>query len=99
MVNGVPEGYSAEAGKVQMMVSDLIVALSDDHVAVPGAMMSVMAERFARLGASYADSDLPVIEAQRLIDALFACGNAEYTGSGRKTMNIIPMDDIDKMFK
>lgn len=96
VVNGVPEGYSAEPGKVQTMVSDLVVALSDDHKALPGTMASAMAERFARLGAC---SDSPVtstVEAQRLIDALFACENSEYTSSGHRIMTIIPIDEFDK---
>ncbi|MCM1177006.1 MAG: DNA mismatch repair endonuclease MutL [Clostridium sp.] len=98
VVNGVPEGYSAEPGKVQTMVSDLVVALADDHVSLPGTMMSAMAERFARLGA-YSDSPVAsTIEAQRLIDALFACENAEYTSSGHRIMTIIPTEDFDKKF-
>ncbi|MDE6871891.1 MAG: DNA mismatch repair endonuclease MutL [Bacteroidales bacterium] len=96
VVNGVPEGYSAEPGKVQTMVSDLIVALADDHVSLPGTMVSAMAERFARLGA-YSDSPVAsTVEAQRLIDALFACENAEYTSSGHRILTIIPIEDFDK---
>lgn len=99
VVNGVPEGYSVEPGKVQTMVSDLIVALNDDHMSVPGSMMSVMAERFARIGASEGGGHLSSAEAQRLIDALFACANAEYTNSGHKTMSMISSEDIDRLFR
>lgn len=99
VVNGVPEGYSVEPGRVQVMVSDLVVALSDDHSSVPEAMQSSMAERLARLGATSDDNRITAVEAQRLIDLLFACENAEYTVSGHKTMTIIPMDDVDKMFR
>lgn len=98
VVNGVPEGYSVEQGKVQTMVSDLIVALSDDHSSVSETMVSAMAERFARLGATSDDGQITTIEAQRLIDMLFACENAEYTASGHKTMAIMSLDDIGKMF-
>lgn len=97
VVNGVPEGYSVEPGKVEVMVSDLIVALSDDHSSVHETMVSAMAERFARLGAMAADSQITVIEAQRLIDTLFACENAEYTPSGHKTMTIISLDELGRM--
>lgn len=99
VVNGVPEGYSAEPGKVHVMVSDLIVALSDDHSYLPETMMATMAERFARLGVSGNDTQVSVAEAQRLIDSLFSCENAEYTSSGHRTMSIMSMDEIEKKFK
>lgn len=96
VVNGVPEGYSAEPGKVQTMISDLVTALSDDHVSLPGTMVSAMAEKFARLGA-YSDNPVTsVLEAQRLIDTLFACENAEYTSSGHRILTIMPIEDFDK---
>ncbi len=98
VVNGVPEGYSVEEEKVKTMISDLIAALSDDHSSVPETMASVMAERFAKIGASEGSSITSTIEAQRLIDVLFACNNAEYTNSGRKTMTIISTEDIEKKF-
>lgn len=96
VVNGVPEGYSTEPGKVDTMVFDLAAAMSDERGMLPGTMNSAMAERFARLGAC---SDSPVsstVEAQRLIDALFASGNAEYTSSGRRILTIMPTEEFDK---
>lgn len=99
VVNGVPEGYSVEPGSVQTMVSDMIVALTDDHNSVAGMMQSAMAERFARLGASYGGNmSVSGAEAQRLIDALFACENAEFTSSGHRTMTIMPAEELDKKF-
>ena len=49
VVNGVPEGYSAEAGKVMSMVSDLLLVLAEDHSALPEMMVSNMAARLAKL--------------------------------------------------
>lgn len=98
VVNGVPEGYSAEAGKVQTMVGDLLLILADDHGALPEMMAANLASRFARLGALNCDSVTNPAEAQRLIDSLFACENAEYTSTGRKIVSMIPMEEIDKKF-
>ena len=98
VVNGVPEGYSVEPGRVQTMVSDMIVALTDDHNSVAGVMQSAMAERFARLGAAGDNTQMTNTEAQRLIDALFACENAEYTSSGHRTMVMLTAEDIDRKF-
>ena len=98
VVNGVPEGYSAETGKVQSMISDMLLILSDDSQALPEMMMSNMASRFARLGALNCDSVTNPTEAQRLIDALLACDNAEFTSTGRRIISIISSEDIDKRF-
>ncbi|MBR5198850.1 MAG: DNA mismatch repair endonuclease MutL [Bacteroidales bacterium] len=98
VVNGVPEGYSAEAGKVQAMIGDMLLILADDSQALPEVMMSNMASRFARLGALNADTISNPTEAQRLIDALLACDNAEFTSTGRRIISIISAEDIDKRF-
>ncbi len=98
VVNGVPEGYSAEAGKVQTMIGDLLLILSEDHSALPEMMAANMASRFARLGALSGDSVTNPMEAQRLIEQLFACENAEYTSTGRRVMSLIPTEEIDKKF-
>ncbi len=98
VVNGVPEGYSAEEGKVQTMVGDLLLILSEDHSALPEMMAANMASHFARLGALSGDPVTNPMEAQRLIDELFACENAEYTSTGRRIMSLIPIEEIDKKF-
>ena len=98
VVNGVPEGYSAEAGKVQTMIGDLLLILAEDHNTLPEMMMANMASRFARLGSLSADQLTNPAEAQRLIDTLFASENPEYTSSGRRIVSILSMDDIDKRF-
>ena len=98
VVNGVPEGYSAEAGKVQAMIGDLLLVLSEDHGAIQEMMTANMAAKLARLGSLSGDPVSNPAEAQRLIDTLFACENAEYTSSGKKIMTIIPAEEIDKRF-
>ena len=98
VVNGVPEGYSCETGKVEQLVSDLVYILSEDKDALPELMQQRMAEKFAALGASHADSLTSPQEAQRLIDTLFASDNAELTPGGRRIVSIVPLGDIEKRF-
>ena len=98
VVNGVPEGYSAEAGKVQAMVSDLLLILADGHSALEEVMTANLASRFARLGALSGDPVTNPAEAQRLIDRLLASANPEFTSTGKRIMTIIPTDEIDKKF-
>lgn len=98
VVNGVPEGYSCEPGKVEQLVGDLVFILSEDRDALPEMMQQRLAEKFATLGASHADPLSSPQEAQRLIDTLFSSGNAEYTPGGRRIVEIVALTDIDKKF-
>ena len=98
VVNGVPEGYSAEEGKVRTMIGDLLLILAEDHNALPEMMAANMASRFARLGSLSGDPVTNPVEAQRLIDRLFECENAEYTSTGRRIMSLIPTEEIDRKF-
>ena len=98
VVNGVPEGYSTEAGKVHTMVGDLILILSEDHGALPEMMEQSLAQKFALLGASGGEKLSSPTEAQRLVDALLACENPEFTSAGRRIISILPLDEIDRRF-
>ena len=98
VVNGVPEGYSCESGKVERLVGDLVFVLSEDSQALPEMMQQRLAEKFATLGASHADPLVSPQEAQRLIDTLFASENAEFTPGGRRIVSITTLFDLDKKF-
>lgn len=98
VVEGVPEGYSCEAGKITQMVSDLTLILSDNKAGLPEMMWQNMAEKMAALGSVNSEPLSSPVEAQRLIDTLFACENAEITSSGRRIIAIIPLDEIEKNF-
>ena len=98
VVNGVPEGFSAEAGKVQGMVNDLLLVLAEDHNALSEMMTANMSAGFAKLGALSSDSVTNPMEAQRLIDQLFACENSEFTANGRRIITLVPVDEIERKF-
>lgn len=98
VVGGVPEGYSCEAGKVQQTVTDLMSILSEDGTALPEMARQRIAERLATSGASNSAPLDSVLEAQNLIDTLFASENAELTSNGRRIVNIVKIGDIDKLF-
>lgn len=98
VVGGVPEGYSCETGKVQQTVTDLMGILSEDGTALPEMARQRTAERLATSGASNSAPLDSVLEAQSLIDTLFASENAELTSNGRRIVNIVKIGDIDKLF-
>ena len=99
VVNGVPEGYSCEPGKVQQMVQDLLLILSDETSGVPEVVRAAMASKFATLGSVNAEPPRNALEAQQLIDSLFACDNAELTATGKKITAVMSADDLEKRFQ
>ena len=99
VVNGVPEGYSAEPGKAESMVGDILLILADDSQSLPGVMEQKMAAKFALLGASAGDRISSPLEAQRLVDALLQSENPEYTPSGKKIISIVSAEELEKRFQ
>ena len=97
-VGGVPEGYSCEAGKVESLVREIVYILSEEEESLQEIMNQRLAERFAATAANSSDSVCSTVEAQRLIDTLFASENAEFTSNGRRIINIVSIGDIDKLF-
>ena len=62
-VAGVPEGYSAEKGRVERMVSDLILILASGvKGALKETMTASMAEKFAFLGAAGSSQPLSALQ-------------------------------------
>lgn len=98
VVEGVPQGLSTDSADVGKMIPDLILALSDDHVSARENMLSALAERFAKLCSMNSVPVRSQIEAQRLIEDLFACGNTEFTNSGHRIMSVLTDEELSKMF-
>lgn len=98
VVNGVPEGYSCEPGKVEALVADLLLILSDEGSSLRATMASSTATKFAKLGAATAKTVTSPIEAQNLIDTLISCENAEFTAGGQRIISILSMDELDGRF-
>jgi len=98
VVNGVPEGFSAEPGKAEELAINILAILSDSPSSLGATFAATMAEKFARAAVSGEQKLTNPVEAQRLTDTLFACENAEFTASGRKIMVLIPFDEIERKF-
>ncbi len=97
-VSGVPEGYSCESGKVEQMVGDLLLILSDFQPALEEVMRQKTAAKFAMLGALNAEPPATPLAAMQLLDTLFASDNPEFTFNGRRIVSVLPLDEIDKRF-
>ena len=98
VVNGVPEGYSCDASSVEKMIDDLLAVLSEQKHSLKETMASATAARFAALGAAPAPAITSPFEAQKLIDRLLACDNAEFTSNGRRIISIESLEELEKKF-
>ncbi len=98
VVSGVPEGCSAEQGKVEALMADVLLILKDEHGALPGVMEQNLAQKFAVLGACSASGITSPLEAQRLVDALLQSENPEFTSAGKRIIAIIAADELEKRF-
>ena len=98
IVSGVPDGYSCEAGKVETMVYDMLLILSDGGKSLKEMMDSATALKFAKLGGSTAKGVTNAQEAQALIDTLLGCENAEFTPSGQRILSILTLKKKKKRF-
>jgi len=97
-VGGVPEGYSCEAGKVEQMVGDLLLILSDFQPALEEVMRQKTAAKFAMLGALNVSAPETPLAARRLLDTLFDSDNPEFSFNGRRIVSVLDMDELDKRF-
>ena len=98
VVSGVPEGYSAEQGKAESLLEDILLILRDEHGALPGVMEQNLAQKFAVLGACSSGSITSPLEAQRLVDALLQSENPEFTSAGKRIIAIISAEELEKRF-
>ena len=98
LVSGVPEGYSCETGKIEQLVSDLQLVLSDNASELEEVMRQKTAAKFAMLAS--ANSDVPATPSavKHLLDTLFASDNAEFTPNGKRIISVLGADELEKRF-
>lgn len=97
-VNGLPGGYSTDIPSIKRGIDELVVLLSEHG---PEALSKAdgrheVALSLAKSGSKGANVGLSHLEAQLLIDSLFACAEPDRTPEGRVCMSIITTDDLDK---
>ena len=98
-VEGVPEGYSCEPGKVEQLVQDLLLVLGDGGEALPEVMRQKMAAKFAMLASTNAEPPRTPSAIRQLLDTLFASDNAEFTPNGKRIISVLDADEIENRFR
>lgn len=98
-VNGLPEGFSPDEKSAMEAVEVLIELFSEsgsDALATAQAREKI-ARGLALSAASGSSSKITTGEARLLVDMLFACAQPERSPSGKKTMEMIKEEDIEKI--
>ncbi|MBO4475379.1 MAG: DNA mismatch repair endonuclease MutL [Bacteroidales bacterium] len=98
LVEGVPEGYSCEPGKIEQMAGDLMLILSDTSRELEEVMRQKTAAKFAMLASANCEAPATPGAAAHLLDTLFASDNAEFTPNGKRIILIVGADELDKRF-
>lgn len=96
VVNGVPESSSHLS--MEQLVEQLIEEYKLTENTVQGNIKERISYSLARSAAINYSKILTDTEMRHMVDELFACENPNYTPSGKKTLSILNLDEIDKLF-
>jgi DNA mismatch repair protein MutL len=97
-VNGLPEGFSDDSDTLNEAIDNLVTELSEDGRDFGKKTKERVAAQLARSGSWGKPGPLNNLEAQTLIDALFACREPNYTPSGKSCFVLTSINDIEKSF-
>jgi DNA mismatch repair protein MutL len=97
-VCGVPDGFPSDPGYTQEAIYNLLEILSNDisTAAIKADVRENMARKLARTAVGGNYGSISDIEAQMIVDSLFACSEPDRTPDGRLCMSIITLEDLDR---
>jgi len=95
-ITGVPS-YLGDV-PVKHLFEALLVQIKDDPELLKTSAKEHIAEVFAKKASLSFAKPLVAEEMQYIIDGLFSCRMPNFTNDGRKIIEIIKMEDIEKMF-
>jgi DNA mismatch repair protein MutL len=95
-VKGLPEGFNDDSDSLGAIIDGLVCELSEDGRDFGKISRERMARQLARSGSSGKSEPLNNLEAQTLIDTLFACSQPGFTPSGKSCFVIMTLEDIYK---
>ncbi len=96
VVNGVPE--TKENLHPQQLVEHMIEEYKQTENSVKGNLKERLAISLARAAAIPYGKLLATEEMQHIVDELFACENPNYTPTGKKTLSLVNLEDLEKFF-
>ena len=98
ILNGLPEGFSELSDNLGPVIDNLTTELSEDGRDFAAKSKEQLAAQLARSGARGKREQLNNLEAQTLVDTLFACNEPNYTPAGNRCFTIIDAAEIENRF-
>ena len=97
VINSCPAGlhYSSHHDLLEMLIEEY----KETRQKIKGSATMTLAAALARAGAIEYGKAMQYREMQRLVDELFACENPNYSPGGKKIITILPLEEIDMLFK
>ena len=98
-VNGVPDSLVDGQKELSALIFEIITALGQERTGIAASMFGPLAERMASSASRSARLPHNSIEAEAVLDRLFACENPDFTPDGHKAVVVLKTDDLEKLFK
>lgn len=96
-INGIPSG--TEGLNHAELIHNMVCAAIEKGSDVKDEIRSGVALSLAKSAAIVPGQVLSDTEMNELIESLFACSTPNYTPDGKKTLAVVTMDEINKLFK
>lgn len=98
-VTAIPSGLENDKLSLTSLVYELITALSQEQTSLAASIYASLAEKMAKSASRRAVLPSDRESANALADSLFACQSPETTSDGLKIVQILQIEDLDKIFK
>lgn len=98
VIKGLPTGFTDDYDSLSQIIDNLIFAIKETGRNFEAESIERRALYLAKAGASGNIGQLNSMEAQLLIDSLYACTNPSVTPEGKKCMAVVPIAELDKWF-
>lgn len=98
-VTAVPSGLVDDKMALSALMYEAITALVEEQATLASSVYGNLAGKMAKSAARTAVMPIDAQSAQKLADELFACENPEFTADGLKTVHILQLDEMDKLFR
>lgn len=97
VVNGVPD--SAAGQNVPELLEQLLDEYKDTENSIKGSLKERVAASLAKASSINHGKVLSQTEMQNLVDELFACENPNYSSTGKKTLSILNINELEKFLQ
>lgn len=98
-VTAVPSGLVDDRMSLSALMYEAVTALCEERASVASSLYAPLAGKMAKSASRSAVLPNDEATARRLMDSLYACQDPELTPDGQKIVQILQMDELEKIFR